>query len=237
MKCAIVDDEPLARQLLATYVGEHPALELVGSGRDAFEALELLRTTPVELMFLDIQMPKLTGLEFLRSLPSPPRVIFTTAHGEHAVDAFELAAADYLLKPISRERFLRAVGRVLEPAPATPPPATSTEGGTAARVAEAIFVRVDQQLVRLELDQIVAVEAYENYVKFHTPQRTYLTKRSISEIEEMLPAERFLRVHRSYVVNLAHIRRIEGNLLSVGGREIPVSRTLRGTLLNRLQIA
>ena len=237
MKCVIVDDEPLARLVLATYVGEHPALELVGSSRDAFEALELLRTAPVELMFLDIQMPKLTGLEFLRSLPSPPRVIFTTAYSEHAVDAFELAAADYLLKPISRERFLRAVGRVLESAPAAPSPAISTEGGATSRVAEAIFVRVDQQLIRLELDQILAVEAYENYVKFHTPQRTYLTKRTLSEIEELLPAERFVRVHRSFIVSLAHISRIEGNLLSVGGREIPVSRTLRGVLLNRLQIA
>jgi len=236
MKSLIVDDEPLARKVLATYVDEHPELELVASCRDALEALDVLRRMPVGLMFLDIQMPKLTGLEFLRTLAHPPRVIFTTAYTNFAVDAFELAAADYLLKPIGRERFLKAVGRVLAPAPSAVPPLPASTDHTGA-AGEAIFVRVDQQLVRIELDEVLVVEAYENYVKFHTPGRTYLTKRTISEVHEMLPAARFVRVHRSFVVNLERIERLDGNLLIVGGRDVPVSRTMRGALLERLRIA
>jgi DNA-binding LytR/AlgR family response regulator len=231
IRCVIVDDEPLARCLLETYVGEHPLLVNAGSCESGFEAFALLQTTPVDLLFLDIQMPRLTGLALTRALPSLPKVIFTTAYAEFAAEAFDVAAVDYLLKPIGRERFIRAVARVIEAA--CPVPIMLREE----RALDAVYIRVDQQLVRVPLDEIIFVEACENYVRYHTLRRAYLTKRTLAEVESSLPADRFVRVHRSFLVNLARIERLEGHLLVVGGKEVPVSRSLRAALLDRLPIA
>ena len=197
LRCLIVDDEPLARRVLESYVDEHPLLVHAGSCASGLDALAFLQTTPVDLLFLDIQMPGLTGLAVVRALPRPPKVIFTTAHAGFAAEAFDLAAADYLLKPIGRERFLRAVARAADAGPPCTPAAREHPA------ADAVYVRVDQQLVRLPLDEIFFVEACENYVRFHTPSRAYLTKRTLAEVEALLPAGRFVRVHRSYLVNLS----------------------------------
>lgn len=230
LRCLVVDDEPLARRILEAYIAEHPLLVLAGSCGNGMDALAALQSTPVDVMFLDINMPRLSGLDLLQALPHPPKTIFTTAYSEHAAQAFDLAATDYLLKPIARERFLRAVARLASPPAAADAAASAGAGGS-------VYVRVDQQLVRLALDEIEVVEACENYVRIHTPRKTYLTKRTMMELAASLPAERFVRVHRSFLVNLARIDRIEGNLITVGAREVPVSRTLRAALLERLPIA
>ncbi len=231
LRCLVVDDEPLARRVIAGFVQEHPLLELAGSCKDALEALTALGRGGVDLLFLDVQMPTLSGLGLLRALSDPPAVVLTTAHGEHAVEAFDLAVSDYLLKPVGRERFLRAVDRVLAERRARP------AAQPAAAPAGSIFVRVDQGLVKLELDDVACVEACENYVRFHTARRAYLTKRTIADVEAMLPGERFVRVHRSWLVRIDAIERLEGNVLTVAGREVPVSRSHRAALLERLRIA
>lgn len=231
LRCLVVDDEPLARRILETYLGEHPLLAHAGSCSSAVQALAAVNQTAVDVLFLDIQMPGLTGLGLLRALDRPPRVVFTTAHPEYAVEGFDVAAVDYLLKPIGRERFLRAVARLIEPAPRPGVPPRPEPAS------QAVYVRVDQQLVRVALDDILFVEACENYVRFHTPGRTLLTRRTLAEVEESLPGDRFARVHRSYLVNLGRVERLEGNLLRVGGREVPVSRSLRPALVGRLPIA
>ena len=232
----MVDDEPLARRVIAGYVQEHPLLELAGSCKDALEALAALGRGGVDLLFLYVQMPTLSGLGLLRALSDPPAVVLTTAHGEHAVEAFDLAVSDYLLKPVGRERFLRAVDRVLaERRARSAPQAPAAAPG--APPAGSIFVRVDQGLVKLALDEIGCVEACENYVRFHTARRAYLTKRTIADVEAMLPPESFVRVHRSWLVRIDAIERLEGNLLTVSGREVPVSRSHRAALLERLRIA
>jgi DNA-binding LytR/AlgR family response regulator len=224
-RCLIVDDEPLARRVLETYVAEHPMLALAGSCSNAADALALLQSAAIDILFVDIEMPKLSGLALVRALPRPPLVVFTTAHREYAVEAFDVAAADYLLKPISRERFARTVGRLLD--------------GSGERVAApsgTLYLRVDQQLVRVAVDEIDFVEACENYVRVHTARRSWLTKRTLSDVEASLPSDRFLRVHRSFIVNLARIERVDGTAIEIGGREVPVSRGMRAALVGRLPL-
>lgn len=233
LRCLIVDDEPLARRILEGYVEEHPLLAHVGSRGSALDALAVLQTADVDVLFLDIQMPGLTGLGLLRSLSHPPRVVLTTAHGEHALEGFDLGVVDYLVKPIGQERFLRAVGRLTRGpgGPATVhAPAPSEPAGC-------IFVRVGDSLVRLGLDEIDAVEACENYVRFHTAGPSYMTKRTLREVEAVLPADRFARVHRSFLVNLSRVDRVEGNVLWMGTRQVPISRGLRTAVLALLPIA
>ncbi|HET7436705.1 MAG TPA: LytTR family DNA-binding domain-containing protein [Thermoanaerobaculia bacterium] len=226
-RCLIVDDEPLARRVLETYVAEHPVLALAGSCGDAVEALAVLQSNAVDILFVDIQMPKLDGLALVRALPRPPAVVFTTAHSAYAVEAFDVAASDYLLKPVSRERFVRAVARIVDAASPARAPRANDSGGS-------LYLRVDQQLIRVAIDDIDLVEACENYVRVHTARRAYLTKRTLTDVEASLPPDRFLRVHRSFVVNLGRIERLDGATLDVRGRAVPVSRNARNALLERL---
>lgn len=224
-RCLVVDDEPLARRVLETYVAEHPLLLLAGSCGSAGDALALLQAAAVDILFVDVEMPRLSGLALVRALPRPPLVVFTTAHSQYAVEAFDVAAADYLLKPISRERFARTVARLFGGVPER----EATQSGT-------LYLRVGQQLVRVAIDEIDFVEACENYVRVHTARRSWLTKRTLSDVEAALPAERFLRVHRSFLVNLARIERVDGSALEIGGREVPVSRSMRAVLVERLPL-
>ena len=239
LRCLLVDDEPLAHTVLRAYLDRLPGLATcAGSCYGAVEALTFLRTAPVDVLFLDVDMPGLTGLELLRALPTPPAVVLCTAHAAHALDAFDLGVADYLLKPIRFERFVKTINRLHEaarpagggaaPAPAVPPPAPP---------AEAIFLKTDAGTERVRFADLHSVEGYGNFVKCHLASgRVLLTAETLRHLESQLPTTWFVRIHRSYLVNLAAIERLSGNMLRVGTRELPVGSTYRQDVLRHLHL-
>jgi DNA-binding LytR/AlgR family response regulator len=223
--CAVIDDEPLARGILEDFIREDERLELGGSYKNAKEALTGITTIPVEILFLDISMPGLTGFQFLRSMPNPPAVIFTTAFREYALEGFNANAIDYLLKPIALERFLLAVNKAwkfLRPAMTE-----STDQSAAAPVADYFFVKADGGLVKIFFDEILFVEALKEYVKIVTRDRAVITYHTISGLEEKLPKGKFYRIHRSYIVNVSAITSIEGFTIRIDKYELPISRNER----------
>ncbi len=199
MKCIIVDDEPLAIEIVESYVKRIEELELVGSFRNAIAAFSYIQQNPVELIFLDIQMPKLSGIEFLKTLKNPPKVIITTAFRDYAIEGFELEVVDYLLKPIPFERFLKSVGKVLSSRmEAQPTPATGT-------VDPFIYFKVDKKMVKTRIAEILYIESIKDYVKVRTSDKEIITQQKISYLDESLPSNQFLRIHRSFIVNLDKI--------------------------------
>jgi DNA-binding LytR/AlgR family response regulator len=220
LRCLLVDDEPLALRLLASFVARVPGLVLVGTCRSALEAHEVLRREPVDVIFLDIQMPDLTGVEFVRSLRPEALVIFTTAYESFAVEGFALNALDYLLKPIAFDRFLQAVQRAQDRLAAR---AEATAPAVAAPPEDYIFVKADYHSQRVSLRDIRYLEGLKDYVKiFTSAPRPLLTLNSLKAFEERLPATDFARVHRSYIVALAHIDSIRKNRIYMGEDVIPI---------------
>ncbi|MBK7872868.1 MAG: response regulator transcription factor [Saprospiraceae bacterium] len=234
INCLIVDDEPLARKVVEGYVQEHPNLYLKACCKNAIQAGEILQKEAIDLIFLDINMPRLNGISFLKTLERMPKVIMTTAYREYAVEGFELAVSDYLMKPISFERFLKAINRVLKEVNNYPITEKSLNSISDKNLSQ-IFIRVENKIVKVALQDILYFEAYGNYVKIHTTDgKRHLTKRSLGEFEAMLPLEHFIKVHRSYLVAFPHIDNLEGNLLDIGGQRIQVSRQYRAILLDRM---
>lgn len=226
LRCLVVDDEPLARRVLEKYIADMPMLELVASCADAFEALEILQSRhDIRLLFLDINMPRLSGISLLRTLPQPPMVIFTTAYPEFAVEGFELEAVDYLLKPFAFERFVKAVNKAAKMSEANGPTPSSNDF---------LLLRADKKLYRLPFAQILFLQAYGDYVKVHTSRQVYLTKERLQNLQQSLPEDLFLQVHRSYVVALNAIAFVEGNQIDIAGTRIPVAITYREQLMLRL---
>ena len=233
MKCLIVDDEPMARNLLSQYAAKIPALELVGACSNPLEALELLRQTPVDILFLDVQMPEITGITLLKVLQKKPYVILTTAYSEYALEGYELDVMDYLLKPITFERFLKAVEKaaqrlntglqgptsekeVLE----APKPSTPTEVPPSF-----IFVKDGTKMVKVRLADIQYVEGLKDYVVLHTPQQRIVTLQRLKNLEQQLPAGQFARIHNSYIVALAWIDAVHKEKVQIGKALLPVSDT------------
>lgn len=230
MTCIIIDDEPLARKGLREYVGDVDFLNLVGEFDNPLRASEALMNGKVDLMFLDIQMPKITGMEFLKSLTNPPLVIFTTAYPQYAVDGFELNAADYLLKPFSFERFWKAVMKartVFESGKTLPLQPIIVEE-------EHFFVKTDNKLVKINYADILVIEALQNYIAVHTANKKYITYLTFKSIEESLPQNLFLKVHKSYLVALSKIESIEGNEILIGSHHIPISRNMKDEVLEKI---
>ncbi len=223
MKCLIVDDEHLARKGLEDFVYRTPFLEHIASLPSAWSAIEFLKNHTVDIMFLDIQMPDMTGVELMHTLNHPPQVIFTTAHREFALDGFDLNAADFLLKPFSYNRFLKAVDKTLPSDTHNP-----KEGKPH------IFIKSDGTIVKVLIDHITFVETAKDYVFVHTINDRYLTLVSLRQIEQELPDSKFMRIHRSYLVGLGHVKKLEGNLLYVGSHKIRISRTLRNEVYKRI---
>ena len=231
LTCAILDDEPLALDLLADYCAQVPFLELKGRFHDALAGLAFLQDNPVDVVFLDIHMPRLTGLQLVQLLPAPaPRIIFTTAFDQYAVQSYTLNAADYLLKPIAFARFLQAVstvrpaagGAAVAPGPAPVAPETA-----AAPPADAMFVKNEHRLQRVAFDDILYVEGMKEYLLLHTTTGNILTLQSFRRVEEVLPAERFARIHKSFLVALSRIEHVERGKVQVAGRLLPVGDTYR----------
>jgi DNA-binding LytR/AlgR family response regulator len=230
LTCIIIDDEPLARKGLREYIADVEFLQLGGEFDNPLKAMDILINQKVDLVFLDIQMPKMTGLDFLKTLSSPPLVIFTTAYPQYAVDGFELNAADYLLKPFSFDRFWKAVVKVR----------TILESGKGPSLqpiiveAEHFFIKTDNKLVKINYSDILYVEALQNYIAVHTVNRKYITYLTFKSVEESLPEHIFLKVHKSYLVALSKIESIEANEIIIGTYHIPISRSMRDQVMEKI---
>ena len=223
LSCAIIDDEPLAVELMESYVRKTPFLELQGSFGSGVAAFGMLRDRPVDLLFCDIQMPGLNGVEFSRMLPADTRVIFTTAFSRYAVEGFRVNAVDYLLKPISYADFLAAAQKALEWFE------LKRRAGAPADDLRSIFVKTEYRLRQIELERILYIEGLKDYVKIHVEDEPHpvLSLMSLKSLEEQLPADRLIRVHRSYIVQPAKIRTIERNSIVFGRERIPISENYR----------
>lgn len=232
MNCLAVDDESLALDLLEDNIRKVPFLNLVARCRNAFEAVEHLRREAIDLVFLDIQMPGLTGVQFLQSLgPNPPMVIFVTAYEEYALEGFNLDVVDYLLKPVSFERFLKAVNKAHElhhlraAGHAAEAPVETPDAASGNPAGDYLFVNADYSLVKIRLSDITYVEGLKDYVKIYQEGHTrpVITRLTMKALEEKLPAGRFLRVHKSYIVSLDKIESIRNLRIKIGAMQIPVS--------------
>lgn len=210
MKTIIVDDEPLALEILEEFVKKVPELKLIKKCQNAIEAGKALRKHEVDLIFLDIQMPQITGIEFAKSLTHPPKIIFTTAFSQYALDGFELNAVDYLLKPISFDRFLKAVNKALAQSGNGLLESEEPESGP-----DFIFVKADKKLIRLKYSEIQYVEGLKDYVIIKTDSGRIITLQTMKSLEEKLPTPNFMRIHRSYIVNLEKISAVVGNMVEV----------------------
>lgn len=227
INCIVVDDEPLARQLIASYIGQVAGMQCLGEYQSAVEAFAALHTHPVDVVFIDIEMPGINGLNFIRSLKKSPRVVFITAYAEYAVDAFEIEAVDYLVKPVTIERFLKAARKLL-------PLQDQGYLSQQPKDVSGIFLKIDKRLMRIDLAHIVYIEALGDYLKVYGKDQTHITYMSLGKLEVLLPAHRFIRIHRSTIVNKQYIRFIEGNFIRVNETDLPIGLTYKDGLLKSL---
>ncbi|MEA4809614.1 LytR/AlgR family response regulator transcription factor [Macellibacteroides fermentans] len=221
LKCIITDDEPIARKGLQSYVERIDFLELVGVCEDAIQLNNQLKSQQADLLFLDIEMPYMTGIELLNSLSNPPKVIITSAYAEYAIKGYDLEVSDYLLKPISFDRFLKAVNKVYDQLISSQTPV----------VQDYLFVKTNLKLEKIRFNDMRFIEGVENYVAIYTSDGKIITHTTLRTILQKLPPERFVQVHKSYLVNIDKIDSIEGNLLGIGKNKIPLSRTYKETAL------
>lgn len=233
-KCLIVDDEPLAIEVLQSYVERVESLELVRTCSNAVQAFDVLKKEKVDLIFLDIQMPKLTGVEFLKALNPSPKVIFTTAYREYAVESYELNVIDYLLKPIGFDRFLMAINKVVEtddsPKDIIHSSSQFTQDGE-----PFLFLKVDRKMVKVYLKEITYIESLKDYVRVKIQSgKEVVSLQKISHLEQKLPADCFLRVHKSYIVSLNKIAAYSSTAIEVGGVEIPIGRSYKSEVIKIL---
>jgi len=230
----IVDDEPLALDVLETYIEKLPELHLVQRCTNAFEANEALKQHDVDLMFLDIQMPQLTGIDFLKTLTDPPLVIFTTAYSNYAIEGFELNATDYLLKPISLERFMKAVNKAVEQIELK-----RKENASHVEINDAddfIFVKADKKFVKVNFSEVLYIEGLKDYVIIRTEKGRVITLQTMKSLEDKLPSKIFRRIHRSYIVNIGKVEAILGNMVEViekgQPKHLPIGKNYRDELLD-----
>jgi DNA-binding LytR/AlgR family response regulator len=238
--CVAVDDEPLALSVLEKYISSVDGLKLVGSCANAVEALQILQQNSVDLLFLDIEMPKIMGTDFIRTLKKPPKVIFTTAHRKYAVEGFELDAVDYLLKPISFERFLKAVNKIFQTEMQAPDPAFNVTDSFTESSSTSLYVRADRKMVKILLNDILYIEGLSDYIKIITTTKTIITKHLISSLEETLPKDAFIRIHRSFIIAVNKIDSYNADTIQIGEKELPVGRLFKhdvNRLLNESSIS
>lgn len=236
LRCLVVDDEKLAGELLADYIGKVPELELAAVCQHALSAKSILKDNLIDLLFLDIHMPDLTGLELLRILKKPPLTVLTTAYSEYAVESYELDVLDYLVKPIEFERFYKAVNKAIDrltpaPAPTFVPAAVPMEISIPP-ADDFFFVKGDHQIHKVNYNDLLYVESLREYARLHTTQERIVTRVSLSRLEELLPPEQFFRIHRTYLINISHIQRIEGNMVHLGNERLVLSKGKREEFLS-----
>lgn len=231
IKCIIVDDEPLARDVVRRYIQMIPTLKLIGEFGNAIDATIFLQEQSVDLIFLDIKMPQLSGTEFVRSLHNVPKIIFTTAHKEFAHEGYELDVADYLLKPISVDRFLRAVNKAF-PQKQQEIEAHGIIPGEESKPAHSfIYLRVDRKMIKVLLDDIFYIESDRDYVKVFIEKGFIITRQTIASVEAMLSESQFIRIHRSYIVSVNKIKSFTAETVEIGNKELPIGKLYRNNFL------
>ena len=228
-QCLIVDDEPVAQQILEKYINQIEALHLIAKCSNAFEAMNILHQEKVDILFLDIKMPSLSGIEMLKTIQNQPKVILTTAFSEFAVESYEYGVIDYLLKPIAFERFLKTVNKILLPQNIDFNNGKAEEKLTIQPTF--IFFKANKKIFKYYLVDILFIEGSGNYIKVHTQNdKPLMVLDKLTDLLEKLPPRQFLRVHNSFIINISHIIKIEGNVLFIRDREIPISNTFRKDL-------
>ncbi len=224
-----MDDEPPAREIIRRYIEQMPVLELSGECANAIQAFTFLQQQPVDLVFLDIRMPQLSGTDFLKALKNPPKVIFTTAYSEYALEGYELDAVDYLMKPITFERFLKSVNKACQLAH------FKTDSIIEEKKTESfVYFRADRKMVKVMLQDILYIESMKDYVKVFTTNGMIITKQSISSVEAMLPEKDFIRTHRSFIVATRHIKSFTAELIELQNMEIPIGKLFRNEVMKTL---
>ena len=225
LNCLIVDDEPLSQDVISDYVSVCPELSLKGVCKDALEAGEFIKKEKIDVLFLDINMPRLSGIGFVKSLKETPLFVFITAYPEHAIEGFDVDAVDYLLKPVSFDRFRLAVNRVLE---------RFASRETADKVIQHLMVRADKKNYKIGFNELLFLEAQGDYVKFVTTERSIMVHGTLKEFILQLPGKLFEQIHKSYVISLSKIDYVEGNLVKVGVHKLPVSLSYKEQFLKKL---
>jgi len=233
IRCLVIDDERLARDYIKNYISKIPQLELIGDFNSPLKATELIKKGEVDLLFLDIQMPDITGIDFIKSLAQKPEVIFTTAYQEYALEGFNLSAVDYLLKPFSFERFFQAVDKVIDKLEnkaqkdsrqeAIPYPTTFAD--------KYLTIRADRKYYKINFKDIQYIEGQKAYVTFHTQSKNITALVSLKELEESLPQDQFIRIHKSYIVAISEIESLEGNMIELGEEKLPVGKSYKDAVL------
>ena len=232
--CLIVDDEPLARDLIRSYINRLQNFKIIAECSDAMKALQVLREKEVDLMFIDIQLPQITGIEFLKTLKNPPKVVITTAHHEYAIDGFELDVVDYLLKPITFERFLKSVNKYYQ---VTQEEIQHEYSAVETNQTEEpfIYVKENKRILKVYLSEILYVEGLSEYVQIHTGKKKIITKTSLTSLEDKLPADGFIRIHKSFIVSMTKVEAFTAHSIEIPGKELPIGRSYKNTVLEALQ--
>ncbi len=227
IKCLIIDDEPIAREGLKEYVDQIEFLKLIATCKNAIEATNWMQKADIDLIFLDIQMPKVTGIEFIKNLKNPPLTVFTTAYPEYAIESYELDIVDYLLKPISFPRFLKAALKAKE--------YLVQHEQHVIRNEDFFFVKCSQKIEKIIVQEITYVESMSNYVIIHTKDRKFVTYLTFKSVEDQLPSDQFIRIHRSYMVALSAIKTIEGSDLIINGASLPISKNFKDEVMMHIE--
>lgn len=225
MRCIAIDDEPLALNVIKEFCIKIDFLELIACYTNAIEAVDCIKAHAIDIIFIDIKMPNINGIEFIRSLQNPPHIIFTTAFSEFAVDGFDLNATDYLVKPIPFERFFKAVTKVRE--------ALVSQNNNKPSE-DFMLVKVEYSTVKVDFNEILYIEGLKDYIRIITREKSILTKSTLKNVEERLPSDTFLRTHKSFIVSILHIRKIEGNRISISEKLIPIGNNYKENLSDKL---
>ncbi|MCR9254094.1 MAG: LytTR family DNA-binding domain-containing protein [bacterium] len=233
LKCIIVDDEPLAIEVIESYIERLDNIEIVERCNNALKAFEILQKEHIDLIFLDIQMPKLTGIDFLKTIKNPPKVIFTTAYRDYAIESYELDVVDYLLKPVSFERFLKAVSKVFNSSGQENQVVIQSQE-TSANEEKYIFLKSDKKMIKVVLNDILYIESLKDYVRVKTTEKEVITFQKISYLEQKLPEDCFLRIHRSFIVAIKKIESYSATTIEVPGKVLPIGRNYKNQVMTAL---
>lgn len=233
-KVIIIDDEPLAIEVIESYLEKVQNIEITAKCETAVDAFEILRKKQVDLMFLDIQMPELTGLEFLKTLSNPPKVILTTAYRKYAVEGYELDVVDYLLKPVSFERFMKAMNKYYKIA-GNDSNVIREADNTGHKDSGFFYVKENKRVVKVKYDEVVYIESMKDYVTMHTTQTKVITKVTMTELENKLPADQFIRIHRSYIVAVSKIDAFTSTSIEIGKKEFTIGRNYKNSVMKALK--
>lgn len=228
--CLIVDDELLARTLLQEFVSKIPSLHIAGLCKNPLEAMDIMRNQNIDILFLDIQMPELTGIEFLKLMNEKPAIILTTAYSEYALEGYQLDVTDYLLKPFSFDRFLKAANKAMDQAVIKRNKSENTPNSQD----EYVMLHADHKIYRVAFTDIKYIEGLKEYVSYYTSEKRIIVLQSLKSIEESLPADKFIRIHKSYIVPIARIKNLDGNQVQIGDKMLPVGRSYKDELLRRV---